>query len=90
MQQGTYRLLRHRIAFATIGLAALVIMFFDGDSPRSLWPWYVATIVGGVFGASSFVVHEPRPRRYVLALALVFAVVGLAGGMFVAKMEAGR
>ncbi|MGC4745214.1 hypothetical protein ACLQ28_06070 [Micromonospora sp. DT201] len=80
LQHTAYRNMRQAVAYATIFVAvtATWMIFIDQPTPTT-FPWYAVSILSGAFGLSTYFVREPRPRLYVLAAAVVLAVVGVAG-----------
>ncbi|MET7969112.1 hypothetical protein [Micromonospora sp. NPDC005305] len=80
LQHTAYRNLRQTIAYATIFVAVVATwMILIGQATPASFPWYAASVLGGVLGLATYAVREPRPRRYVLAAAVVLAVVGVTG-----------
>ncbi|MGC4810581.1 hypothetical protein ACLQ29_08660 [Micromonospora sp. DT228] len=80
LQHTAYRNLRQSIANATIFVAAMATwMIFINQPTPTTFPWYAISILGGAFGLATYVMREPRPRRFVLAAAVVLAAVGMTG-----------
>lgn len=80
LQHTAYRNLRQSVAYATIFVAVMATwMIFIGQATPTNLPWYAVSILSGAFGLSTYFVREPRPRLYVLAVAVVLAVVGVTG-----------
>ena len=80
LQHTAYRNLRQTIAYATIFVAVVATwMLFIGQATPTSFPWYAVSILGGAFGLATYFVRESRPRLYVLAAAVVLAVVGVTG-----------
>lgn len=80
LQHTAHRNMRQTVAYATIFVAVMATwMIFIGQPTPTTFPWYAISILSGAFGLSTYVVREPRPRLYVLAAAVVFAVVGVTG-----------
>ncbi|MEU7929475.1 hypothetical protein [Micromonospora sp. NPDC049801] len=80
LQHTAYRNMRQVVAYATIFVAVMATwMVFIGQPTPATFPWYAIAILSGALGLSSYVISEPRPRLYVLAAAVVFAVVGVTG-----------
>ncbi|MFJ1538491.1 hypothetical protein ACIODS_08120 [Micromonospora chalcea] len=49
------------------------------EASPATFPWYAVSILGGGFGAATCSVRAPRPRLYVLAVAVVLAAAGVTG-----------
>ena len=80
LQDTAYRNLRQTIAYATVFGAVLAIwMLLIGQATPVTFPWYAVSILGGAFGLVTYLVREPRARLYVLAVAVILAVVGMTG-----------
>ncbi|MGK5441803.1 hypothetical protein ACSNN7_08270 [Micromonospora sp. URMC 105] len=80
LQHTAYRNLRQTVAYATIFVAVMATwMIFIGQATPTTFPWYAVAVLSGAFGLSTYVVREPRPRLYVLAVAVLLAVVGVVG-----------
>ncbi|MFE9957093.1 hypothetical protein [Micromonospora sp. NPDC005299] len=80
LQHTAYRNLRQTIAYATIFVAVVATwMLVIGQATPASLPWYAVSILGGAFGLATYFVRESRPRLYVLAAAVVLAVVGVSG-----------
>lgn len=74
------RNLRQTIAYATTFVAVIATwMLFIGQATPASFPWYAMSILSGAFGLTTYVVREPRPRSYLLAAAVILAVVGVTG-----------
>ncbi|MEU8180147.1 hypothetical protein AB0B85_26575 [Micromonospora sp. NPDC049044] len=80
LQHTAYRNLRQSVAYATIFVAVMAtfMIFIEQPTPTT-FPWYATSVLGGAFGLSTYAVREPRLRRYLLAAAVVLAVVGMTG-----------
>ncbi|WP_146758691.1 hypothetical protein [Micromonospora saelicesensis] len=80
LRHTAHRNMRQTVAYATIFVAVMATwMIFIGQPTPTTFPWYAISILSGAFGLSTYLVREPHPRRYVLAAAVVFAVVGVTG-----------
>ncbi|MET7970884.1 hypothetical protein [Micromonospora sp. NPDC005305] len=80
LQHTAYRNLRQWIAYATVFVAVIATwMLFIGQVTPASFPWYAVSVLSGAFGLATYFVREPRPRLYVLAVAVVLAVVGVTG-----------
>ncbi|MGN9809931.1 hypothetical protein ACTMSW_11300 [Micromonospora sp. BQ11] len=80
LQHTAYRNLRQTVAYATIFVAVMATwLMVIGEATPTSFVWYAVSILGGAFGLATYFVREPRPRLYVLAVAVVLAVVGVTG-----------
>ncbi|SCG75547.1 hypothetical protein GA0070213_115136 [Micromonospora humi] len=80
LRHTAYRNMRQTVAFATIFVAVVSTwMLFIGQATPTTFPWFAVAILGGAFGLATHFVRRSRPRRYVLVVAVVLAVVGVTG-----------
>ncbi len=80
LQHTAHRNLRQTVAYATIFVAVMATwLMFIGQATPTSFVWYAVAVLSGVFGLATYFVREPRPRLYVLAVAVVLAVVGVTG-----------
>ncbi|WBC12789.1 hypothetical protein O7600_16525 [Micromonospora sp. WMMA1998] len=80
LQHTAYRNMRQTVAYATIFVAVIATwMLLIGQATPATFPWYAVAILSGAFGLATYFVRQSRPRLYVLAVAVVLAVVGVTG-----------
>ncbi|GAA3777692.1 hypothetical protein [Micromonospora maritima] len=80
LQHAAKRNMRQTVVYATVFVAVIATwMLLIGQATRAAFPWFAVAILSGAFGLATYVVRRWRPRLYVLAVAVVLAVVGMTG-----------